>query len=659
MTNEKNNGVVEEGELPQEDQNTKTGGGIDGKPRREDATTFYVTNIPAWMTDADLWTECRNLGWLVDAYIAKKKDTLGRRFGFLRFAFVRDADKLVKAINMLDVKDARLKANVAKFNYVNKKMKNNNGYSWQKKDKGPVGDNQRQSSQRQQGESRQSQNGMGYGGGQNHWKDALLGNRRNNKMQQENIEMLHFHKDAETCKEWIRKSFVGCFKDLGGLKKAQTLRTHVRSQGGFLRFTGGLSFIATFNEEKVMLDFLEGTRRVWEKDLVNLQVWEGQVIPYQRVAWLSIKGVPLQLWCNSTMNEIAGRYGRVISGSTADTWDLNLAMDVVGVLVHQGKKIEEKIGITWKGQKFDVWVSEINESWAPSFISKAEEYGSPEPSEKNDENRSDNQKKTENQAAPVISSPVKETNQGSSGEHERSGEVETSQGSPRKEEAAKKPTNVGPKKTDTNPNTLPPKGINERDNHNSEDIQVESQPEEHVDVRGNTPYEFVGPAQENHNEQNEMAHKKRKRNRIADVRNNALKPYSQVRKHKGPDISLELSDESRLNPRKKTTTKMKFKIRRNKTRGRLSRDMEELWEDRGHTVDDEYDSDWQDESESDCTLAPDTNPEYIAEPDNTRAVNEEIKNTEEAGEALGIDMTRLREQVTKVINDEQVDVMKK
>ncbi|KAJ0557204.1 putative RNA-binding domain superfamily [Helianthus annuus] len=279
--------------------------------------------------------------WLVDAYIAKKKDTLGRRFGFLRFAFVRDADKLVKAINMLDVKDARLKANVAKFNYVNKKMKNNKGCSWQNKGKGPVGYNQGQSGQRQHGEPRQAQNGMGYGGGQSHWKDALLGIRRNNDMQPENSEVLHFNSDAETCKEWIRRSFVGCFKDFGGLKKAQTLRTHVRSQGGFLRFTGGLSFIVTFNEEKVMLDFLEGTRRVWEKDLENLQVWEGQVIPYQRVAWLSIKGVPLQLWCNSTMNEIAGRYGRVICGSTADTWDLNLAMDVVGVLVHQGKKVEE------------------------------------------------------------------------------------------------------------------------------------------------------------------------------------------------------------------------------------------------------------------------------------------------------------------------------
>ncbi|MFS7911757.1 hypothetical protein Hanom_Chr02g00121881 [Helianthus anomalus] len=87
------------------------------------------------------------------------------------------------------------------------------------------------------------------------------------------------------------------------------------------------------------------------------------------------------------MNEIAGRYGRVIGGSTADTWDLNLAMDCVGVLVYQGKKVEDKIGITWKGRIFDVWISEIDESWSPSFITKANENLSPGISGKYDANR--------------------------------------------------------------------------------------------------------------------------------------------------------------------------------------------------------------------------------------------------------------------------------
>ncbi|MFS7911758.1 hypothetical protein Hanom_Chr02g00121891 [Helianthus anomalus] len=151
-------------------------------------------------------------------------------------------------------------------------MKNSKGSSWQNKGKGLAGNNQGQSNKRQYGEPRQVQNGSGYGGGQSHWRDVLLGIKKNNNMPSENSEVIHFNDDAETCKQWIRRSFIGCFKNFDGLKKAHTLRTHVRSQGGFLRFTCGLSFIAMFDEEKVMLDFLEGMRRVWEKDLENLQV---------------------------------------------------------------------------------------------------------------------------------------------------------------------------------------------------------------------------------------------------------------------------------------------------------------------------------------------------------------------------------------------------
>ncbi|MFS7944996.1 hypothetical protein Hanom_Chr06g00518741 [Helianthus anomalus] len=232
------------------------------------------------------------------------------------------------------------------------------------------------------------------------------------------------------------------------------------------------------------------------------------------------------------MNEIAGRYGRVIGGSTADTWDQNLAMDIVGVLVHQGKKVEEKIGITWKGQRFDVWISEIDDSWAPSFISKANEKLSPGISGKNDANMPENQKKPDKQAISVIPPTIEGmSSQVSPGKNERSGEVESSQGSPRKEENSKKSKNIGFEKTDTIPNVLPPKEINIGDNSNNDCTQVESLPEVHVGVLGNKSNEPFGPAQDDYNVHNELAQKKRKRSLIADVRNNALKPCSQVRKH--------------------------------------------------------------------------------------------------------------------------------
>ncbi|MFS7949853.1 putative RNA recognition motif domain, nucleotide-binding alpha-beta plait domain superfamily [Helianthus anomalus] len=80
----------EEGEIEDQQNEQQKGEGYVNEIFKEKAITFYVSNIHPHISDGDLWTECKNYGQVVDAYIARKLDKRGKRFGFLRFVKVHD-----------------------------------------------------------------------------------------------------------------------------------------------------------------------------------------------------------------------------------------------------------------------------------------------------------------------------------------------------------------------------------------------------------------------------------------------------------------------------------------------------------------------------------------------------------------------------------------
>ncbi|GJX62991.1 RNA-directed DNA polymerase, eukaryota, reverse transcriptase zinc-binding domain protein [Tanacetum coccineum] len=63
------------------------------------STSFYVMNMPPALTSKGLWTVCAPYGRLVDAFIANKLSKGGKRFGFIRFLGVNDANVFVKSLS--------------------------------------------------------------------------------------------------------------------------------------------------------------------------------------------------------------------------------------------------------------------------------------------------------------------------------------------------------------------------------------------------------------------------------------------------------------------------------------------------------------------------------------------------------------------------------
>ncbi|KAI3732995.1 hypothetical protein L1987_64209 [Smallanthus sonchifolius] len=95
---------------------------------------------------------------------------------------------------------------------------------------------------------------------------------------------------------------------------------------------------------------------------------EGQVIPFERIAWVSIQGVPMQLWESSTFNRLGKLFGKVVEESEVSSETGNLSFDEIGILVDNPIRISKQINIVWNGISFLVSIQESSRCWVPGFI---------------------------------------------------------------------------------------------------------------------------------------------------------------------------------------------------------------------------------------------------------------------------------------------------
>ncbi|MFS7930194.1 hypothetical protein Hanom_Chr04g00341231 [Helianthus anomalus] len=105
----------------------------------------------------------------------------------------------------------------------------------------------------------------------------------------------------------------------------------------------------------------------------NLEIWKGQSLALERIAWLNIHGVPLHLAKNEVFDSIGRTFGKVILASQIQPEDNKLTYDCVGILTNNAKKIEEEV-VTWDSNKFTIWVEERRGEWFPDFIEDQENY---------------------------------------------------------------------------------------------------------------------------------------------------------------------------------------------------------------------------------------------------------------------------------------------
>ncbi|KAJ0522388.1 putative RNA recognition motif domain, nucleotide-binding alpha-beta plait domain superfamily [Helianthus annuus] len=282
---------------------------------RKDATTFYISNIHPKVSDSEFWIECRNYGHLVDAYIARKRDKWGKCFGFLRFVNIKDGEKMAKSLNNIEFYRWRVKAKVARFVKIEKKSAERGKQIWDRKEKAET----KVMNVTEIEDRSRIKEGMSYA-------DTVRGIRSQAK---EN-EVMRFTNESEAFKEWKNKALLCEFHSINHLKNADKCVMDLRIEKGVMRYLGGLKVLITFSNVEDMEPLASKKEERWKDWFHTMGIWKGQLLPYQRIAWLKIRGAPIQLWMGEVMNVIAGKFGRIVQSSEADKYDLNLQFDVNG-----------------------------------------------------------------------------------------------------------------------------------------------------------------------------------------------------------------------------------------------------------------------------------------------------------------------------------------
>ncbi|KAI3819711.1 hypothetical protein L1987_13559 [Smallanthus sonchifolius] len=110
---------------------------------------------------------------------------------------------------------------------------------------------------------------------------------------------------------------------------------------------------------------------------VRLYAWEADPGEFERLAWIMVRGIPACLWDMHVFDRIEERFDRLVQKSEAYVEDGNISQEKLAVLVKHGAFISEEIKVVWGGAPIRVWVHEVEEDWAPSFLLPASTCSSP------------------------------------------------------------------------------------------------------------------------------------------------------------------------------------------------------------------------------------------------------------------------------------------
>ncbi|KAF5769709.1 putative RNA recognition motif domain, nucleotide-binding alpha-beta plait domain superfamily [Helianthus annuus] len=365
----------------------KKDGGEGNKLGKRNISKFFITNLPPGCNPWDVADFVRVFGEVAGVYIARKADKEGRKFGFVSFFNVVDVKDMERVLNGTKMGGYKLQVNLARF------AKENQGLVGNLKSVGGAvgkGKNVQVSSQIHMGQQFDIPH-QNTSGGNNVVSGAGKGKLFSDLFKEDVRQACNVSSHAsdigpvieiadETVRfgELIGSAVVGKCKNLTILRKIDSFLADAGVTGVSLSYLGGLSVLIKFVDEEYCAKFLLD-HQLWKDWFSNLDQWNCQSLPFERLAWVRIQGVPMHLADNDVLNNIAEHFGKVVHGSQMEVEDRNLSVSWIGLLVGDGKRIHGFVTLKWKNMQFRVWVEEEFSNWVPDYVSSvdvSEESGS-------------------------------------------------------------------------------------------------------------------------------------------------------------------------------------------------------------------------------------------------------------------------------------------
>ncbi|MFS7905684.1 hypothetical protein Hanom_Chr01g00050581 [Helianthus anomalus] len=123
----------------------------------------------------------------------------------------------------------------------------------------------------------------------------------------------------------------------------------------------------SFPNEPSARIFLE-SKNVWGPWFSRLDMWVGQSLPLESVAWLRILGIPLHLLDADVLSQVGESFGKVLHVPRFLDGVQDLSVFSVGVLAGEAPRTREPVNLKWKDRLYRVWVEEEQEVWVPDCL---------------------------------------------------------------------------------------------------------------------------------------------------------------------------------------------------------------------------------------------------------------------------------------------------
>ncbi|KAK1406552.1 hypothetical protein QVD17_41974 [Tagetes erecta] len=313
---------------------------------RKPSITFFASRLPPNCTRVMLLQAFGKYGNIIDASIAKKKDKRKDPFAFIRFTDVADKYVLEDLLNGVAVGGMYISVNLALYDRSGNKLEDPgviptpstaNPHSFPSSV--PL--------------NKTTRPGVSF-------KDALHGPKVKPSTMQSRIIINMVESVASL--SWKGCSLIGTAWDVKSICNLKNLQFSPK-----LRYILGLNMMMTFKNMEEARSFLL-TKDVWIDGFANVSPWIGQLLPVERVAWIRIHGVPIQLWDQSVFNMIGGKLGRVVQASLVTKDDDILSSDLIGIMVSHTKRINTELTVQWKNVVLQVWIEEETGDWIPDCL---------------------------------------------------------------------------------------------------------------------------------------------------------------------------------------------------------------------------------------------------------------------------------------------------
>ncbi|KAM0056749.1 hypothetical protein Hdeb2414_s0006g00222141 [Helianthus debilis subsp. tardiflorus] len=150
--------------------------------------------------------------------------------------------------------------------------------------------------------------------------------------------MINVDDDIQAYGEWVDNAAVGRVVDFTALKDLRRFFNKINRSDVLIKYLGGFYVLVMFQDGEERSSFINDLE-VWKNVFAKIEPWGCQELPYERIAWLKIHGVPLQLSCDLVMDLVGRQFGQVVQSASLSGEVSDFSFAYVGVLCNQSSEL--------------------------------------------------------------------------------------------------------------------------------------------------------------------------------------------------------------------------------------------------------------------------------------------------------------------------------